>query len=76
MKWEQKDNLKNLISFKKENQHMEVKIHGLTEGLNCIQEDNNVNQEVKLKKIIFILLRENKELKNQIHLIERSSQNF
>lgn len=72
MKWTQKDDLRNLVSAKKENQHMEAKIQGLTEGLNCIEEEFQLDEEKKLKNIIFILLRENKLLKKQLHQVGQS----
>ena len=76
MQWKQKDSLKDLVATRKANEQMEMKIHGLTEGLNFIQENSEfVDQENKLKNTIFILMRENKQLKNQLHLAAQSSLN-
>ena len=75
--WKQKDSLRNFTATDKARQHLEIKVQGLTDGLTMIEENAEpVDQENKLKNIIFILIRENKELKNQLHLIELSSQNL
>ena len=73
----QKDSLRDFTTTDKARQHLEIKVQGLTDGLTMIEENAEpVDQENKLKNIIFILIRENKELKNQLHLIELSSQNL
>lgn len=75
MQYQQKDNLREMVATRKAKEHMEMKVHGLTEGLNFIQENSEfVDRENKLKNTIFILMRENKQLKNQLDLIARSSQ--
>ena len=75
--WRQKQDLKELVSTRKIKDQMEHKVNGLTEGLNFIQENSEfVDQANKLKNTIFILMRENKELKSQLYQSGLSSQNL
>ena len=73
--WKQKHDLKELVSTKKIKEQMENKVNGLTEGLNFIQENSeSLDYQNKLKNTIFILIRENKQLKNQLCLTGLSDQ--
>lgn len=75
MNYRQKESLRDLVSTRKIKEHMEMKVQGLTEGLNFIQENSEfVDRENKLKNTIFILTRENKELMNQLNPTGLSSQ--
>ena len=73
-KYTHKDNLKTLISVKKEKNHKESQLKGLIEGLGCIEEEFQFDKEHKLKNIIFILLRENKTLRKRLDQVEQSDQ--
>ena len=67
LQYQNKETLKDFIVTRKAKQDMEVKVQGLTEGLSIIQEQADfVDKENKLKNTIFILMRENKQLKKQI----------
>jgi hypothetical protein len=76
MQYREKENLKDLVNIRKENKQMEMKMQGLTDGLNFIQENSEfVDLENKLKKTIFILMRENKQLKSQLYQAGLSDHN-
>jgi hypothetical protein len=76
MQYREKENLKDLVNIRKENKQMEVKMQGLTDGLNFIQENSEfVDLENKLKNTIFILMRENKQLKSQLYQAGLSDHN-
>ena len=76
MQYREKDSLKDLVTIRKANKQMEVRTQGLTDGLNFIQENSEfVDQENKLKNTIFILMRENKQLKSQLYQAGLSDHN-
>lgn len=75
LQYTHKDNLKELISVQKEKSHKEGQLKGLLEGLDCIEEEFQFDEEHKLKNIIFILMRENKSLRKQLDQAEQSGQN-
>jgi hypothetical protein len=74
-KWRQKEDLRELVNTRKIKDQMENKVNGLTEGLNFIQENSeHLDTANKLKNTIFILTRENKQLKSQLYQFGLSSQ--